>query len=295
MEENFTEEMPENASLETKSRRFHSGTFTFIYPGHDSTMVTLKVPGSQGGLQADWTILSRDSIHHPGRHDGKLVVDNDYPFKPPKIYWDSPIVSAFVNLSGRICQPDDHYHPGWADFRPYLVMIASIVLFGPEIQITNDPTLSYLPEPLGLLHFFKYSIDAEDQDWMSRVSNLYARAYNRVDDDSDLDIFDDGHDDPVSSLQASDAHRRTSTLAIEDVATKVWPKLKNGQGDLFARLEERGMKDLHGGFQKTTTLRSLLSLERKWVDNIEAITGMGVKGWKVCETYAEHVSHLGDV
>ncbi|KAF4455113.1 GPI inositol-deacylase [Fusarium albosuccineum] len=198
LEEIFDPNDP-NATPEQLKSRFQAGTFFFCYPGHEKTTVILTVPSKFHLHSADWTILAPNSAWHPGRHDGHLVLPSSFPFKPVKNLWDSPIVSPYVNDYGKTCTDDEYdaWSPALSSFYTILNQLAAIIIYGPELGITTDPTApSRRPHTLGGLTRLELGRpDGFDAECVRRMTNLFARAYNRPDDDDDLDMFDGGEDD----------------------------------------------------------------------------------------------------
>ena len=89
----------------------------------------LKVPGATKDMGTEWTIISPNSRHHPGRHEGRLVLHTDYPFRNPQIVWDSTILSPFV-WKGHLSVAyglTDGWSPAMASFYSVLHSIAAIV------------------------------------------------------------------------------------------------------------------------------------------------------------------------
>jgi hypothetical protein len=95
--------------------------------------------------------------------------------------------------------------------------LAAIVIFGPELDVTSDPAAPIeRAERLGDVWFIlRIESFNTENDWKMGVTHLISRAYNRMDDDDDLNLFDGGIDNSPSSIKISDADRQTSMIAIE--------------------------------------------------------------------------------
>src|SRR5882762_5922379 len=204
----FQTEPPSDASVTQRASRFRSGSFYFRFPGHKTTMVTFKVPSNRSYAEAQWIINSPNSPYHPGRHTGRLVFPSDFPISRPHIIWDSPILSAFVK-KGRVCIEYDWQRQS---FYNILRGLAAVVIFGPELDITTDPTaLAHQyrcrpHEPPRSPTLLTKESDDADKDWMMRVTNFFSRAYNRIDDDGEAG----------ESRQIAVIERETSLKAIAD-------------------------------------------------------------------------------
>jgi hypothetical protein len=90
----------------------------------------------------------------------------------------------------------DGWSPAMASFYTVLHSLAPIVIFGPELEVTNNPAA---PQPYyrchaleGLIFLAREGLDNTDDDWIVRVTNLFSRVYNRIDDNDNIGDFADG-------------------------------------------------------------------------------------------------------
>lgn len=286
LDEEFVCDLPADATTEQKASRFLSGTFSFCYPGHESTIVILKVPGTTNDREAEWSIISPNSYYHPGRHDGSFVLPTLYPWKHPKIYWHSPILSAFVSgglvsdLGG--VTSDWHPVPKFTSFYVALHSLAAIVIFGCELDITTDPTA-----PIRDCRFHKLRPEVypnnDDGDWRMRVTNFFSRVYNHFDDDDNPEPFADRTEGSDVYRHITDFDRLTSVNAIEDFQKHI---LKRSSSVLAGRNPKVA-------FQDVTTLRGLLREERVWADALNnASSRPATQMWGKAETFQEHSQRL---
>jgi Ubiquitin-conjugating enzyme len=278
LDEEF-EDNESSASAQQRKDLFRGGTYYFCYPGHESTVVVLSVPSKTADDQAAWTIRSPNAKYHPGEHHGHLNIPLDYPSKGPRVEWESPILSAFVNTFGKLCLDEWTWNPSGASFFSILRDLASIVIFGPELHITDDPTApTPRPDTVGRMAFLtRQNINDANEDWIMRVTHLFSRAYNRTDDDGELDLYDGGTENAQLSILISQADRETSILAIEDVQRHLAPILVSDE-DYQRSLRDSGLTDVRQAFKGITTLRNLLKTERVWVDGINVALGKIVPG-----------------
>lgn len=292
LEEEYHKEVLPSDDVDQRSRKFRGGTFSFCYPGYVSTIIILTIPSTTENHEAEWTIRSPNSTYHPGRHDGHLKVGLDFPFKHPQITWDSPILSPYVNPYGKVCfTNEDQWSPRRSTFYEYLHTLAAIVIFGPELNITFDPAAPIeRVERLGSVCFMT-RVDSYDteEDWKMRVANLFSRAYNRMDDDDDLNLFDGGIDNSPSSIKISDADRQTSIIAIEDVYKHLAP-LNDQFHTIMARHNKTNVRQ---AFERVLTLRNLLETERGWVDALNDACGdVASHGWGRAESFRERQDRM---
>jgi len=255
-----------------KASRFLSGTFYFVFPGYEGTTVTLKFPGSRSYAEAEWTIDSRHSLYHPGSHTGRLVLPSDFPMRRPQIIWDSPILSAFVR-KGRVCVD---YPWKRQPFYDVLHGLAAVVIFGPELKITTDPTApqqkyrcrSHNIERSPIL-LDEESSD-KDKEWMMRVTSFFSRVYNRPYNDGEID----------ESRAIVEHQRKTALKAIADFRKHI---------GLHKALTE----DPIIAFKQVETQGELLKEEREWADRLnDASSGMVTQAWGRAETFEEHTQRL---
>ena len=272
LEENFEGNIDSSAPLLERAKKFSSGVFSFCYPGHESTIVILTVPSQRRKSEADWTIRSPNSAYHPGKHFGSIKLPDDFPFKGPYVKWESPLLSAYVNMNGKICLYDDFWSPYLSSFYQILQSLASIVILGPELNIA-DPSLlpslvpgAFAPTTHNLVRQEK---ESPEEDWMMRVTNLFSRAYNRMDDEEDLYMSDGGIDEQETLVPVGENDREASILAIKDMEEHY------GKGQEYNEMmNRRGLVDARQDFERAQTQRQLLERERVWVDGISAAIGI---------------------
>ena len=268
LEEIFECNIDSSAPVLERAKKFSSGIFSYCYPGHESTIVILTVPSRRRESEADWTIRSPNSAYHPGKHFGSLKIPADFPFKPPKAKWESPLLSAYVSMYGEICLYDDFWSPQQSSLYEILQSLASIVILGPELKIADRSLLSSLvPGAFGSTTqtLIRQQKDSPDEDWMIRVTNLFSRAYNRMDDEEDIHISDGSIDDNETLVPVIVNDRETSILAIEDMEEHF------GYGQEYTEtMKSRGLLDARRDFERVQTQRQLIERERVWVDGINA-------------------------
>lgn len=313
LDEEFSPDVLPTHTGDQLASKFQSGTFSFNYPGHESTLIILTVPSKVGEMRADWTIISPNSIYHPGRHDGHLEIHSEFPFKSPKAIWDSPIISAYViSRYGRTCTAYEYdlWSPRESSFYKMLYDLASIVVHGPALGFApRDLVSTEPPHILGNLIGLRLSSadDLRSQSWMARVTNLLARAYNRFDDDDDEEdeagsllgssSTVSGSDSAVSFLtQVSDHQREVSVMAINDALTNLAamvPSYLSSPSTFRQKLVSRGLEDPESDLRNIRTLKHLLAKERQWVDGINTeLGGIAVTGWGIAESYMERKRRL---
>ena len=271
LEENFEDNIDSSAPALERAKKFSSGIFSFCYPGHESTIVILTVPSRRRASEADWTIRSPNSAYHPGKHFGSIKIPDDFPFKAPRAKWESPLLSAYVNSYGSICLYDDFWSPIQASLYQILQSLASIVILGPELNTADTSLLpSLVPGTFGTIThtLVRQQKDSPEEDWMIRVTNLFSRAYNRMDDEEDLHMSDGGIDDQETQVPIIENDKETSILAIKDMEEHF------GQGQEYVEtMKSRGLLDARQDFERVQTQRQLLERERVWVDGISAALG----------------------
>jgi len=267
----FQPDLPSNADAWQKASRFRSGLFHFPFPGYEDTTVTLKVPSSRNYAEAEWIITAPESIYHPGRHTGRLVFPSDFPTRGPHIVWDSPILSAFVK-KGQVSVISVWRRQ---KLKVILQSLAAVVIFGPELQITTDPSA---PEPqyrgrsqygsnggMPILQKNKSWNDA-DKEWMMRVTNFFSRVYNRIEGDGEVG----------ESRKITEIERDTPLTAIADFQKHI------GINMALTR-------DPEVIFEHVTTLQELQREERVWANELnDASSGVATQGWGRAETFEEH-------
>lgn len=271
LEENFEGNIDSSAPVLERAKKFSNGIFSFCYPGHESTIVILTVPSRRRESEADWTIRSPNSAYHPGKHFGFIKIPVDFPFKPPKAIWESPLLSAYVNLYGKICLYDDFWSPSQASLYQILQSLASVVVFGPELNIADRSLLpSLVPGAFGTIGnaLIRQQKDSPDEEWMIRVTNLFSRTYNRMDDEEDLHMSDGGINDQDTRVPITENDREISILAIKDMEEH----FSHGQ-EYDETMKNRGLLDAHQDFERVQTQKQLLERERAWVDGINAALG----------------------
>lgn len=280
LEENFEDNINSSAPFQERCKKFSSETFSFCYPEHKSTIVILTVPSRKREFEANWTIMSSDSNYHPGKHHGSIELPSDFPWKPPHIRWESPLLSAYVSSRGKVCLYDDFWSPMGGFYR-LLESLASIVIFGPALNLPHSTPLPALipgrfSRVQNILIRQKHN---ENEDWMVRVTNLFSRAYNRMDDEEDPEMPDSGTDGLDGSVSVTEFDKKTSITAIEDMEEHFTYSIDVGQADLVDRgkyiekLRSQGLVDAREDFKLVTTQRQLLKFERTWVDGINAALG----------------------
>jgi hypothetical protein len=267
----FQNDIPPDADDLQKASNFRSGKFYFGFPGHEETTVNLKFPSSRSYAEAEWSIDSDDSLYHPGSHTGRLVFPSDFPRHRPQIIWDSPILSAFVR-KGRVCV--DYQ---WQRQSLYDVLhgLAAAVIFGPELEITTDPTAPQ--QKYRCRRHSKRSpilLDEEsgdkDKEWMMRVTSFFSRVYNRPYNDGEVD----------ESREIVEHQRKTALKAIADFQKHI---------ELHKALTE----DPKIAFKQVVTQGELLREERVWADRLDdASSGMVTQAWGRAETFEEHTQRL---
>jgi hypothetical protein len=284
---------PEDPPPEKVKTAFLGGTYCFSYPGHPSTTVILTIPSKRHQMQAEWTILSPNSQWHPGRHDGYFKIPSDFPFRPPQSIWNSPIISPWVNDYGRTCvdYEYDAWSPVHASFYTILCHLAAIVIFGPFLDAATEADA---PEGGFRIHHLGSAIGlvSQDPEQVRRVTNLFARAYNRPEADSELDLFDGGEDGSPQSEKITEYHRQSTIRAIKDAQTvlaKINYKSTEETSRLFrAACDARGLSAPEADFGGVETLRQYLRKERQWADALnEGFGNVAAKGWKKAASYAE--------
>lgn len=283
----------EDPPAEKRKTAFLGGTYCFCYPGYETTTIILTIPSKRNQLQADWTILSPNSQWHPGRHDGHFTIPREYPFKPPRSIWDSPIISPYVNDYGRTCidYEYDAWSPAHASFYVILLQLAAIVIFGPKLEAETDaaaPDPGFRPHYLGSAE----GLVSKDAEQVRRVTNLFARAYNRPDADSELDFFDGGQDDSPLSERITDHHRQSAIQAIkgaETVLTEINYKPADEAAKCYrSACDARGLTTPEADFRNAETLRQYLRKERQWADALnDGFGNVATKGWKKAVSYSE--------
>ena len=285
LEENFEDNIDSSAPVQERSKKFLSGTFSFCYPKHESTIIFLTVPGRKRDSEADWVIMSSDSLYHPGKHFGSIKIPHGFPFSKPIVTWESSLLSAYVNSVGHICLYDDFWHPG-STFYPILESLASIVIFGPALNIEPSTSLPELVPGLfsQIRNILVMQKNSTNGDWMIRVTNLFSRAYNRMDDEEDIKLSDNSGtaDGPETSVPVSENDKDTSVSAIRDMEvhfTYEYIGEEFTQPGLVERskyvenLRSQGLLDARKDFESVTTQKQLLTVERAWVDGINAALG----------------------
>ncbi|KAL2039711.1 hypothetical protein N7G274_007570 [Stereocaulon virgatum] len=292
LDEEYHKEVLPSDNVEQRSRKFRGGTFSFCYPGYESTIIILTISSTTENDKAEWTIRSPNSTYHPGRHDGHLRVGLDFPFRRPQVTWDSPILSPYVNPYGQVCfTNEDQWSPRRSTFYEYLHTLAAIVIFGPELNITSDPAAPMeRVERLGSVCFMtRVDVYDTEEDWKMRATNLFSRVYNRMDDDDDLNLFDGGSDNSPLSIKISDADRQTSITAIEDVYNHLAP-----HNDQFHTIMAKHDKtNVRQAFEEVLTLRKLLETERVWVDALnDACGNVACHGWGRAESFRERQERM---
>lgn len=263
----FSADLAPNANADQKASKFCSGSFSFVFPEHKTTTVTLNFPSRRSYVEAQWMINSVDSPYHPGRHTGRLVFPLDFPASRPHIVWDSPILSAFVEKGG-LCVD---YPWGRPPFYDILRSLAAVVIFGPELEITTDPTV---PKPKFSPHkdnspiLLKCEFAEADRDWIMRVTNFFSRAYNRTNTEGEVDI----------SREITELQRETACQAIKDCQNHF------DQGN--------EVKEPKVFFKTIVTQGELQKEERKWADELNGAS-MVTQGWGRAETFEDHFQRLG--
>ena len=288
LDEEWYDELLPTDSVDRYARKLRRGVYMFCYPGHESTIVILTIPSTTSKMSADWTIRSPNALYHPGRHDGSLTISSDFPFSPPKFRWGSPILSPYVNSSGFVCLDIDSWSPVLSSFYYYLHTLASVVIFGPDLSITTSPaTPRSRPERLGCVWFLeRIDLSSDEEDWKIRVCNLFSRAYNRTDDDEELDLFGNGGDVSPFSVRILDTDRQVSVLAIEDTIQHLGRPHFHEFDGFLARL---GRTNARADFAAVDTLKKRLEAERLWVDALnEAMGGAATHAWGLAESFEEH-------
>jgi hypothetical protein len=267
----FQNDIPPDADDLQKAYNFRSGRFYFIFPGHKETTVNLKFPTSRSYAEAEWSIDSDDSLYHPGSHTGRLVFPSDFPRHRPQIIWDSPILSAFVR-KGRVCDHQWQRQP----FYDVLHGLAAVVIFGPELLITTDPTAPQKRYRCrshnlkGLPILLNEESDDKDKEWMMRVTSFFSRVYNRPYNDGEID----------ESRAIVEHQRKTALKAIADFRKHI---------GLHKALTE----DPIIAFKQVETQGELLKEEREWADRLnDASSGMVTQAWGRAETFEEHTQRL---
>jgi ubiquitin-protein ligase len=190
-------------------------TYTTTYDYYTGARIVIEI---KEDFKVEWTIFTPMSLFYPGSHRGQLVFPKDFPFKPIKVRWESPIVSPYVNDYGNISttgELENDWGPAPIHMDELMVNLAAILVYGPGFYGHVDAIQNaYKPWNWHMMSgSWNKMIPKSDspftetlpEDWVISVTNFFARNFNNDDEDS--------FEEPLTSIIPAQAEQ--STVAID--------------------------------------------------------------------------------
>ncbi|KAJ3532170.1 hypothetical protein NM208_g8561 [Fusarium decemcellulare] len=254
------------------------GTYFCSFPGpNDTTSIRADIDLEVKMYPIKWSITSPDSAYYPGRHEGKVEIPPDYPFKSPWIIWNTPIFSPFVsfNKEGLGHVSADWNAGQWSPtytIRNILQSIANFLVYEPfcsRLPQIEGWTLPCLYHPVGMLGGLTSGGNSAlvHSDEFLLVTNFFCRAYNQIDDYR------------MSNSNVEDVEKRQSICAILALQ-KVFEHLKSrvdmrnflGHLENIEKIED---EDVEVVFQVCMTNEEWILKEQEWANICSRKYGLG--------------------
>lgn len=251
-------------SVDANMRLFAGGVFMFERPDDSSTRLYLTIPSCEGDNRADWTIIAPNATFYPGKHRGHLIFPSEFPFKPPAVYWDTPLLSPFPRdgrFSGEI---DETWSPSIHTFLGIFTTMASLVLQPPnEVNRSQSGRQFHLHRlPKRKPNGWHFDLPTGEGDWFRQCTQFFCRAFNAVDGD------DEGVDQSDQSIKIADHHREMSCQAIESFNDHIMVD--------FLKLEPPFEVDgvaVRQYFAEVDTMTAWVEAEKRWARMLDEMSG----------------------
>ena len=134
--------------------------------------VTLLISDLQS-CDMQWTIATSDITYFPGRFVGAMSFPDDFPFKPPKVAFTTPVFSQYVNSRGAICSGilHDQWSPAISLGQIFDDLISA--LRPPEKEVDEPGRGTWM------LWHYPYDLYQDDPDVYRIVCNWFCHIFAR--------------------------------------------------------------------------------------------------------------------
>ncbi|KAK4508618.1 hypothetical protein PRZ48_002357 [Zasmidium cellare] len=257
-------------ALDPNMRLFAGGTFMAEYPGDRSTRLYLTLPSTKGDNRADWTIIAPNATYYPGKHCGHLIFPSGFPFRPPSVYWDTPLFSHFPRdgrFSGDIY---DVWSPvPWCILMVIETMAFRVLRIGKKVDTSTtrgDFNVHTLPKYTpGTKSYASLPLDMGYDNCFRQCTQFFCRAYNRIDNDDD-DEGSAAQNDHLVPI--TEHHRETSCKAIVIFTHWIIEGFCKVKGPFTVdRLQA------YEYFAKIDTMDAWVAGEKKWAKMLDEASG----------------------
>jgi len=243
---------------------FAGGTFMAEYSEDSTTTLLLTVPSTKGNNRADWVVIAPNSTYYPGKHAGHLIFSSTFPFLPPAVYWDTPLLTPYPRngeFSGEM---------PW-NLRPRSLLqvverMAFIVLHSPKDGSGQSDYLPFVVHCLPRVSHGNILSDfllCVDDDWLRQCTQFFCRAYNRIDDEdvtqgSNVSTRENSQD---RVEEITEHHRTISVLAINSFIDHILVR----ECQLHPPFTIEGLS-AEEYFSRAVTIRDWVDSERRWAE-----------------------------
>ena len=168
----------------------------------------------------------------------------------------------YVTCYGSMSYPDgieELWRLDYASFYQVLITLAAVIIFGPELGITQDPAAppgQFRSHKLPMPWSWSHPETKQPYDWARGVTNFFSRAYSTSEDDLGKAIPYE-----LAHLQSiTDSHRRMSLSAIQDIKSHVL------KGLTVVQEIQLSMATIEASFKDAQTFKDWMETERKWAN-----------------------------
>ncbi|KAF2171954.1 hypothetical protein M409DRAFT_18185 [Zasmidium cellare ATCC 36951] len=250
-------------SVDANLKLFAGGTFMAEYTGDPSTKLYLTLPSSEGDNRADWTIIAPNATFYPGKHSGHLIFPSDFPFRPPSVYWDTPLLSPFPRdgrFSGDIY---DVWSPASRSVLMVVETMASLVLRSPEEVKTSTLKGDFVLHTLPKYRGGDLPTGRGEEDWFRQCTQFFCRAYNRIDDGEDEAVDQNGQ-----NVALTNYHREMSCQAVRSFTNHILVDFCEARGPFLVD----GL-EVDEYFARIDTLEAWSAAEKRWAKMLDEKSG----------------------
>lgn len=168
---------------------WQGGTYTATFTNDPTTIITYRLEIISFAF-IKWTIYTPTSSWYPGTHSGTLQIPENFPFKPPRLFFKTPIFSPNVIADGGGLSIDMLFEEWEVTYRIKDIMdvVGFMLAIDPLCRSHFDDRVR--GKPLGF-HDVNRSVtdyrNHRDSDAFMRATNFFARAYAQ----SDVELITD--------------------------------------------------------------------------------------------------------